>query len=267
MSLQPVFEESRSFRLPAALDLGRDPGPGRVARGRQIDPPEIVKARPSVRPSLQSRLVCLSPLDWTRFAAALEQAFPEALYSRAPTLAELTAPAPPKLRLEHSLCRPGPDGLAVSGPSQMHFGPETELVLQREMGWHVSSAGLYWPQMSVGRPVAPLPADRHGPERLREAQILIHLAPHHAGHARFARQVWQLLAQFATRQRQLLVRYPEYDTVLPQPVGALSASGLWIGHDALRWARENPERLLAYERAPITTRRPDVLGYGYRPVE
>jgi hypothetical protein len=252
MSLQPVFEETRHVRFPGTI--------GRVTPGRDIAPPEIVKAQASVRPSTLSRSVCLSPLDWTRFAAALQDAFPEALYSRNVALAELTAAAPPKLRLEHSLCRPGADG-----PTQMHFGPETELILKRQMGWQVAREGLFWPQMSVGRPVAPLPADDHGPERLREAQILIHLAPHHRGHARFARQMWRLLAQFSSNQPQLLVRYPEYE-VMPQSPGA-SSSGLWIGHDALRWARENPKRLLAYERARLTTCTVDCLGYGYRPVE
>lgn len=250
MSLQPVVEETRPVRFPGTL--------GRVAPGRDIDPPEIVQAQPSMRPSVLSRSVCLSPLDWTRFAAALEQAFPEALYSRSVSLAELTRAAPPKLRLEHSLCRPGADG-----PTQMHFSPETELILKRQMGWHVTREGLFWPQMTVGRPVAPLPGDAHGPERLREAQILIHTAPHHKGHARFARQIFRLLAQFSGNRRQALVRYPDY-AVMPD---ATSTSGLWIGHDALRWAREDSRRLLAYERARLTTRRDDVLGYGYRPVD
>jgi hypothetical protein len=254
MSLLPAFEETRPFRFPGAVSR-------RVTPGRDIDPPEIVKAQASVRPSTLSRSVCLSPLDWMRFATALEEAFPDALYSRNVALAELTAAAPPKLRLEHSLCRPGPDG-----PTQIHFGPETELILKRQMGWQVASEGQFWPQMSVGRPVAPLPADAHGPERLRDAQILIHLAPHHNGHARFARRMWRLLARFATSQRQVLVRYPDYE-IMPQPPGAPSSSGLWIGHDALRWARENPKRLLAYERSRLSPRAADVLGYGYRPAE
>lgn len=252
MSLQPVLEETRPVRFPGAT--------GRASPGRDIEPPEIVKAQAHLRPSVLSRSVCLSPLDWTRFATALQDAFPDALYSRSVSLAELTAAAPPKLRLEHSLCRPGPDG-----PSQMHFGPETELILKRQMGWQVTREGLFWPQITLGRPVAPLPADERGPERLRDAQILIHTAPHHKGHARFARQICRLLAQFATNQRQVLVRYPEYE-VLPQAPGATS-SGLWIGHDALRWARENPTRLLAYERSRLTTRAADCLGYGYRPAE
>lgn len=256
-----LLEHTDPVRFPDRVSLpARRPQPAPPASPPHlhIDPPEIVKAQPSARPSVLSRSVCLSPLDWTRFATALEEAFPDALYSRAPSLAELTRAAPPKLRLEHSLCRPGADG-----PTQMHFSPETELILKRDMGWHVSREGLFWPQMSVGRPVAPLPAHAHGPERLREGQILIHLAPQHTGHARFARQMWQLLAQFTTDQRQVLVRYPDYE-VMPQLSGA-SSSGLWIGHDALRWAREHPTRLLAYERSRLTTRTTECLGYGYRP--
>lgn len=251
MSLLPAFEETRPFRFPGAVSR-------RVTPGRDIDQPEIVKAQASVRPSVLSRSVCLSPLDWTLFATALQEAFPDALYSRSVSLAELTAAAPPKLRLDRSLRLTDPQAA-----TQMHFGAETELILKQQMGWQVASEGLFWPQITLGRPMAPLPADERGPERLREAQILIHTAPHHKGHARFAREIWRLLTQVATNRPQVLVRYPEYE-VMPQPP---AASGLWTGHDALRWARENPTRLLAYERSRLTTRAADVLGYGYRPAD
>ncbi|QDO99283.1 hypothetical protein FNB15_19275 [Ferrovibrio terrae] len=252
MSLQSVLEQTRPFRFPGTAV--------RVTPKGDIASPEIVKAQPYLRPSVLGRSVCLSPLDWTRFTTALQEAFPDALYSRSVSLAELTRAAPPKLRLEHSLRLSDPQAA-----TQMHFGPETELILKRQLGWQVASEGLFWPQITLGRPMAPLPADERGPERLREAQILIHTAPHHQGHARFARQMWRLLARFTANARVVLVRYPDYE-LLPQVPGA-SSSGLWIGHDALRWAHENPTRLLAYERSRLSPRAADVLGYGYRPAE
>ncbi|MCW0235198.1 MAG: hypothetical protein OJJ21_16475 [Ferrovibrio sp.] len=234
-------------------------------RKLKIDQPEIVKVQRLMRPSMLSRYVCLSPLDWKLFATALEDAFPDAIYSRKLTIEEEIGAERPEPRLERKLCRPDPDGpagIAAKGPNQMHFGPATELVVEKDGRWLITVDGLFWPKMFVGRPGEPTPADAHGPERRREGQIQIHLAPHHKGHARFARQIYRLLAQFTTNERQVLVGYPHYD-VLPQPPRPLF--GLWIGHDALRWAREDPKRLLAYEWSPMSTRTPDNLGYGYRP--
>jgi hypothetical protein len=235
-------------------------------RKLKIDQPEIVKEAPGVRPSMLSRLVCLSPLDWKLFATALEDAFPNALYSRAPTIEESRRDERPDIHLERTLCRPdpsGPAGIAATGPNKMHFSPATELIWGNDFGWDFTIEGLYWPQLVVGRPVPSYPADAHGPEYIREGQIRIDIAPHHKGHARFARQIFRLLAQFTTNERQVRVRYPHYEP-FPEPPGP-PLFGLWIGHDALRWAREDSKRLLAYERSPMSKRTPDYLGYGYRP--
>ncbi len=237
-------------------------------RKLKIDQPEFVKIQRLVRPSMLTRYVCLSPLDWKLFATALEESFPEAVYSRELTIDEARGAERPDLRLEHKLCRPdpnGPAGIATSGPNQMHFSPATELILENERGWYVPVDGLYWPKMFVGRPGGHTPANAHGPEHCGEGQIEIHLAPHHKGHARFARQIFRLLAQFTTNERQVRVRYPHYEP-FPEPPGP-PLFGLWIGHDALRWAREDPKRLLAYEWSPMSKRTPDYLGYGYRPKE
>lgn len=212
-----------------------------------------------------SRYVCLSPLDWKLFATALEDAFPNALYSRRPTIEESRRDERPEIHLERKLCRPdpsGPAGIAAVGPNQMHFGPATKLIWENYFGWGVTIEGLYWPMMRLGRPVPPKPADANGPEHIEEGLVHIDLAPQHKGHARFARQIYRLLAQFTTNERQVLVGYPHYD-VRPQPDRPLF--GLWIGHDALRWAREDPKRLLAYEISSKSTRSPDNLGSGYRP--
>ncbi len=234
-------------------------------RKLKIDQPEIIKIQRLARPSALSRYVCLSPLDWKLFASALEQAFPNAVYSRDLTIAEEIGADRPSLQLEHKLCHPSPDstiGIALDGPNQMHFGSATELILDKGVRWYVTVDGLYWPKMRLGRPAPADPADAIGPERIGEGMIEIHLAPHHKGHARFARQIYRLLAQFTTNERQVLVGYPHYE-VRPQPERPLF--GLWIGHDALRWAREDPKRLLAYDRSPMSSRTPDDLGQGYRP--
>jgi hypothetical protein len=239
-----------------------------VMRKLKIDQPEIVKVPRLARPCALSRYVCLSPLDWRLFATALEEAFPHAVYSRDLTIAEEISAERPEPRLEYKLCRPdpsGPAGIALEGPNQMHFGPATQLVVEKGVRWLITVDGLYWPNMRLGRPAPPDPADANGPERIEEGLIELHLALHHKGHARFARQIYRLLAQFTTNERQIRVRYPHYELFPERPGPPLF--GLWIGHDALRWAREDPKRLLAYERSPMSKRTPDYLGYGYRPKE
>lgn len=229
----------------------------------KIDQPEIVKIDPSVRPSMLGRYVCLSPLDWKLFATALEEAFPDALYSSWDlTMAEQKQAEQPVPLLERSLWHPG-----LIYPIDMHFDPETILNVKKSsspiLGWYVSVIGQSWPQIRLGKGLEPKPADDMGPERHQAGQIEIHIAPHHKGHARFVRQIYRLLAQFTTNERQVRVRYPHYE-LFPEPPGP-PLFGLWIGHDALRWAREDPKRLLGYERSAMSTRTPDYLGYGYRP--
>lgn len=223
-----------------------------------IDQPEIVKIDASVRPSMLSRYVCLSPTDWKLFATALVEAFPDALYNRHLTIKEAIGVEQPEVHLERSPWHPD-----LTYPIEMHFDPATRLNVEKGVRWLITVKGQSWPQVRLGGPVEPKPADDKGPERFGEGQIEIHLAPHHKGHARFARQIYRLLAQFTTNERQTLVRYPNYE-VMPEPPGP-PLFGLWIGHDALRWAREDPKRLLAYELSSMSQRTPEYLGYGYRP--
>lgn len=227
-------------------------------RKLKIDQPEIVNIEPLVRPSALSRYVCLSPIDWNLFATALVEAFPDALYNRHMTIEEEIGAEQPEVRLERSPWHPD-----LTYPIKMHFDPATQLHIKKGVRWLITVNGQSWPQIRLGGPVEPKPADEKGPERFEEGQIQIHLAPHHKGHARFARQIYRLLAQFTTNERQVRVSYPHYE-VFPEPAGP-PLFGLWIGHDALRWAREDPKRLLAYERSPMSKRTPDYLGYGYRP--
>ncbi len=227
-------------------------------RKPKIDQPEIVKIVPLLRPSVFSRYVCLSPLDWKLFATALEEAFPTALYNRHLTIAEEIGAEKPELHLVQSLWDPD-----LKYPIEMHFDPATKLTIKKGVRWSVSIEGQSWPQIGLGKGTEPTPADDMGPERFTEGLIEIHTAPHHKGHARFARQIYRLLARFTTNQRQVLVRYPHYE-VVPEPPGPPSF-GLWIGHDALRWAREDPKRLLAYDLSPMSKRTADYLGNGYRP--
>jgi hypothetical protein len=227
-------------------------------RKLKIDQPEIVNIEPLVRPSALSRYVCLSHLDWKLFATALVEAFPDALYNRHLTIKEAIGAEQPEVRLVRSPWHPD-----LIYPIEMHFDPATRLNVEKGVRWLITVKGQSWPQIRLGGPVPPKPADAHGPEHIGEGQIQIHLAPNHKGHARFARQIYRLLAQFTTNERQTLVGYPHYE-VIPEPPGP-PLFGLWIGHDALRWAREDSKRLLAYERSSMSTRTPDNLGYGYRP--
>jgi hypothetical protein len=125
----------------------------------------------------------------------------------------------------------------------MHFGPATELVREKDSGGTSPSKdciGRSWLWGDRSRRIPPMPMDP----------------------SIFAKAKSGLMAQF-TNERQVRVRYPHYE-LFPEPPGP-PLFGLWIGHDALRWAREDSKRLPAYEYSPTARRMPEMLGYGFRP--
>jgi hypothetical protein len=56
-----------------------------------------------------------------------------------------------------------------------------------------------------------------------------------------ARRLFHLLGKVATNRNHVYVGYPGYEVITVFEKGGTC----WLGHDAIRWAREDPKRLLA----------------------
>lgn len=240
-----------------------------------IDPPEIIHPPSPEHPWVRRKYVCMTVTDWTSFGDALAEALPDAIYIRGVRPMEAIQPEPPIIRAERHLCTARvpdpdfPDGVRFPSEITMYIDPKAELSIGRSGGltkpktgrWY-ASGGISWPRIRFLPTATIWPADARGPEHIGEGEIQIYIAPHHKGHARFMRQIFRLLSKFATNERQTLVRYPHYEVI---PEEGRPLFGLWIGHDAMRWAREDPKRFLAYSPSALSRRSPDNLGYGYRP--
>ncbi len=62
------------------------------------------------------------------------------------------------------------------------------------------------------------------------------------GDFKLAAKALRLIGKVATNKRQVHLFYPSLEVIGSREKG----SELWIGHDAIRWLREDPERLTGY---------------------
>ncbi len=60
-----------------------------------------------------------------------------------------------------------------------------------------------------------------------------------------ARRLLYLLGKVATNRNHVYVGYPGYQVITVFEKGGTC----WLGHDAIRWAREDPRRLLTMDAA------------------
>lgn len=96
------------------------------------------------------------------------------------------------------------------------------------------------------------------PEHLSRGRIEISCQPGNKNHLTFARQFFALMGKLSTNKNQLRITLPGYNIETVQEKGSL----IWLGHDAIRWAREDRRRLLCYERGGSSD---NCDGWGLRP--
>jgi hypothetical protein len=232
----------------------------------RIDQPEIIYPTSPEHPWIRGKRVCMSLVDWTLFGDALTECLPNAVYVRDTTPAEAAGSNRPEIYAEKHLCAaraPDPDRPGETrfpGEITMYLDPKAEVSVTKNPRWQ-SWAGLSWPRIRFLPRAGVWPANALGPEHLEEGEIQVYVEPHNKGHARFMRQIFRLLTRFTTNEKLPLVSYPHYEF---RRMGDALFS-IYIGYDALRWARENPKRLLAYDLSALSRRTPDYLGAGFRP--
>lgn len=199
----------------------------------------------------RSKYVCMTRKDWKAFAGAVMEANPDARYLRdLPTGTDLYGAEPPDFGVEDSF---------------------TNLLNHEDAPWEISMAigptePWCWMQNHVGRWYAYGPADLHirfilggkvmeerttHPTYLSQGEIDVSCRAGRKDHYAFAQRLFRLLKRFVTNKNQVCYGWPGYEVRWTREKG----NWHWLGHDAIRWAREDKRRLLTWHSA----------GWGVRP--
>ncbi|WP_300303904.1 hypothetical protein [Ferrovibrio sp.] len=224
-----------------------------------------------VRPSFRTKHACLTYEDWHRIGDDLSAQFPGIGYVRYMTDKEHMAEEKPDIRIER-------DMRAVRPPAwwfDISFDPGYELGLrygEREVysgrfvkGWWRNPMNL--PRAYVQCGSAPSPAGvgpgyaaRPYPENMGR-DFLVFAGEHdNKNHRAIASQFFSIVRRQIFKGPLLLVRYPNYEVVRRYEKNSYE----WVSKDSVRWAREDPRRLLVYSGQGYHST-PDCLGYGIKP--
>ncbi|MGE5504633.1 MAG: hypothetical protein ACM31L_09440 [Actinomycetota bacterium] len=186
--------------------------------------------------AFRSRHACLSPADLKAFAAILVEAFPTARYYVDPGYVACRGAEPPPVATALHL-------LELNAYKRwMHFDEDWVPQWQKDPydgHWVLCPERLPY-VLFMGTPKI-WPSERDCPERIQSIQIDVSCRPHRKEDFAIARRLFYLLGKVATNRKQLYVGYPDYEVRTVFEKGSTH----WLGFDAIRWAREDPKRLLA----------------------
>src|SRR5690606_2759692 len=162
-------------------------------------------------------------------------------------------PEPPPCGVGEHMFRMGDD----RGPfdpdkfhqSEMHFDPDWKpewIVVGDPINDVLPEPGAYWDLRAPKLPVFRFEYSFHqersydAPEHLTDGEYWFFYAPGDQKHLKIGHRVLRIFRQFATNRNPALV-YPATRTVTARRV-----SPVWLGNDAIRWAREDRNRLLSF---------------------
>ncbi|MGE5477605.1 MAG: hypothetical protein ACM3Q1_13180 [Bacteroidales bacterium] len=184
--------------------------------------------------SFRCRKACLTPADLKVFAALLLENFPTARYFVPPHSTKCDGAEPPDVPIALNL--------ADLPDYEVYMAFDEEWLPQWERcpedgSWVLGFPRLPYVRFLVGRM---RPADRQWPEHIDPLEIDVSCRPHRKEDFAMARRLFHLLGKVATNRNQVYVSYPGYEVITVFEKGG----SLWMGHDAIRWAREDSRRLL-----------------------
>jgi hypothetical protein len=196
--------------------------------------------------AFRQRSVVLSLVDQCAFSDLLVQEFPEVRFNDWPSNSGTSAedPMPPPVAIHRSLA--DCTNMRVSIIFDPDWSPQ----------WSRIAPGGFWVLHNSPIPNGEIDRGRlfqrtaTQPPHLCEGSIYIRCEKDNREHVRLAGRVLRLVNKIAINRSQS-VRYPSLEVIGRAGKG----SNLWIGHDAARWAREEPDRMLDYHpRSKIGTR-------------
>jgi len=216
--------------------------------------------------AFRTKNVCLTVQDWLDFSAVVEELFPQTIYVRRTTWEESVGQTMPSLPVRHRLSElledtgrfPPEVSMGFDRNYRTDFKPAREATdwRRRDTGWIYN--GMMLPHFRLMPGATPHPADKIRPERLNGGRIEMSLELGNKNHLALAQQYFGIIRRYVSKEPLLRVEYPSYES---SPSGRTAALE-WIGKDVMRWAREDPKRLLKPNLKVDGTG-----GWGYRPVD
>lgn len=195
--------------------------------------------------------VSLSGADWQIFADALAEEFPDARYYYEPMVLFRLFTVPPPIFPGDHLLRLEGLGQACPPEVDMHFDQNWQIKWKRpEPGIDIpaGSADVAWSSNSPRSPTFRFvfgqtrPAQDGHPPHITDGYLWMFYAPGNKQQFAICHRVMRLFRSVADRTAQVLLAGPRQKEIRRYP----GVSPYWLGKDAVRWARENPERMLYY---------------------
>lgn len=199
--------------------------------------------------------VCLRRSDWERFADALYDTFPDGRYFyNPPVFYRMWAEPPPCMQGEHMFRLH--DDVSDLNPqhhsqTEMHFDPHWQpewYVTGDPINDFLPEPGSYWdlyqpdfPSFRFEFSCIKAAEDGHPEHMTNHGEYWFFYQPGNRTHYEIGHKVFRLLREVATNRDQLTVQGLDGKVVERRPL-----SGIWLGQDAIAWAREDSSRLLAY---------------------
>ena len=200
---------------------------------------------------LKSRYVWLTETDWKSFSDILSENIPSVSYyadrGGAPQSVVLPVTRTEKHLLDVDTSCPGWD--YARSDIRMTFEPEWQPDYRLRENDVAKDRGSYW---ALTNAVLPNVMFRmwaiYTPDRLHSTGHMIHNDVIFYGRSGnredrlLSQRFFRLLGKVSTNRDQITISMPERKFMQAEAKGSL----FWLGHDALRWARENPERVFFY---------------------
>lgn len=192
----------------------------------------------------RTRAVSLVPDDIRLFSAALAEAYPEARYYMEPTMKQCRRSSPPQLLIGTSLHRIWQAAHRLKSDVNMILDPTWE------PAWHVHHEVACWTFWPARHPYVSFRSlfgfvqPRSGVTAIdARGDIAVYCDPGNEDHYRFAARFYRLFSKFASNRHLIEVKHPSGEVT---EAYIDRGAWRWVGHEARRWAAEDPNRYLTF---------------------
>lgn len=228
-----------------------------------------MNSRP-IHPSVRVRRLYMTDADWRGFADALAEDFPMFCYYAATPWQRFYDPAPMEKTVfyKHMFDLPGID---TKCDAMAVFDEDRH---ESNMQWEVDDRGVgRWvvkkteggksrknPHFMIRIWYMFGPALQQKWKMLPQSDCTFYSDPGNREHEAMSRRFYRLLGKFCTNRNQVSFDLPSRKVTHLHYKGSL----FWFGHDAIRWANEDPQRYMHYSEhssmRPMDPEDPPVIG-------
>lgn len=193
--------------------------------------------------SIHSRKVWFTAADWQAFGDILAKTYPQARYFIDPTSRFRHGETKPDIIFHGTLLAPGTEGTPSLGVF-MVFDPSWEPVVTKSWYNKEQEPDDWWwslkatpPPFVLFRISTPMKPDRFP---YRQDEIDFYADRRDESQIALRRQLFRLISKVATNRNVGFYRLPDWELLRVEKTGSFC----WIGHDANRMSRQNPDLII-----------------------